>query len=153
MLEEHQNNLISENGDDLLSDIPAAVAAGSEEHGIPSEEQPVPQPEASLSHEEPSAGSAEEEKKPRKAPPDTSVMKVSSFMGALILLAIPIVNFICAIKWIFRRGNNRNRRNLGIAAFLLQLIFIALVIGGCVIAKYQFNYDVIQHLLDLVISK
>lgn len=153
MLEEHQNNLISENGDDLLSDIPAAVAAGSEEHGIHSEEQPVPQPEASLSHEEPSAGSVEEEKKPRKAPPDTSVMKVSSFMGALILLAIPIVNFICAIKWIFRRGNNRNRRNLGIAAFLLQLIFIALVIGGCVIAKYQFNYDVIQHLLDLVISK
>lgn len=148
MLEEHQNNPISEN-DDLLSDIPAAVAVGSEEHGIHSEEQP----EASLSHEEPSAGSAEEEKKPRKAPPDTSVMKVSSFMGALILLAIPIVNFICAIKWIFRRGNNRNRRNLGIAAFLLQLIFIALVIGGCVIAKYQFNYDVIQHLLDLVISK
>lgn len=152
MPEEHQNNPISEN-DDLLSDIPAAVAVGSEEHGIHSEEQPVPQPEASLSHEEPSAGSAEEEKKPRKAPPDTSVMKVSSFMGALILLAIPIVNFICAIKWIFRRGNNRNRRNLGIAAFLLQLIFIALVIGGCVIAKYQFNYDVIQHLLDLVISK
>lgn len=80
-------------------------------------------------------------------------MKVSSFMGALVLLAIPIVNFVCAIKWTFRRGNNRNRRNLGIAALLLQLIFVGLVIGGCVIAKYQFGYDVIQHLLDLIFPK
>ena len=78
-------------------------------------------------------------------------------MGALILLFIPIVNFICAIKWTFRRGNNRNRRNLGIASLLLQLIFIGLVIGGCVIAKYQFNYDgqvdVVQHLIDLILNK
>ena len=68
-------------------------------------------------------------------------------MGALVLLSIPIVNFFCAIKWTFRRGNNRNRRNLGIAALLLQLIFVGLVIGGCV------GYDVIQHLLDLIFPK
>ena len=91
--------------------------------------------------------------KPRKAPPDTSVLGVGAFMGALILLFIPIVNFICAIKWTFRRGNNRNRRNLGIASLLLQLIFIGLVIGGCVIAKYQFNYDIVQHLIDLILNK
>ena len=123
MLEEHQNNPISEN-DDLLSDIPAVVAVGSEEHGIHSEEQPVPQPEASLSHEEPSAGSVEEEKKPRKAPPDTSVMKVSSFMGALILLAIPIVNFICAIKWIFRRGNTATAVILVLPHFYCSLFLL-----------------------------
>ena len=38
----------------------------------------------------------------------------------------------------------------GIAALLLQIIFVGLVIGGCVIAKYQFNYDVVQHLIDLI---
>ena len=123
--------------DELLSDIPAAVTAGTEEH---TEAVEAPQP-------------AEEPEKPRKAPPDTSVLGVGAFMGALILLFIPIVNFICAIKWTFRRGNNRNRRNLGIASLLLQFIFIGLVIGGCVIAKYQFNYDVVQHLIDLILNK
>ena len=127
--------------DDLLSDIPAAVTAGTAEHTVPASEPP--------SSPLPPAEEAQPEK-PLKAPPDTSVMKVRSFMGALILLAIPIVNFVCAIKWTFRRGNNRHRRNLGIAALLLQIIFVGLVIGGCVIAKYQFNYDVVQHLIDLI---
>ena len=133
MMEDLQNSSFAGN-DDLLSDIPPAVVAGNDEHVAPPVEEPQPE-------------------KSRKAPPDTSVMKVSSFMGALVLLAIPIVNFFCAIKWTFRRGNNRNRRNLGIAALLLQLIFVGLVIGGCVIAKYQFGYDVIQHLLDLIFPK
>lgn len=128
--------------DELLSDIPAAVTAGTEEHteAVEAPQPPAPQP-------------GEEPEKPRKAPPDTSVLGVGAFMGALILLFIPIVNFICAIKWTFRRGYNRNRRNLGIASLLLQLIFIGLVIGGCVIAKYQFNYDVVQHLIDLILNK
>ena len=132
-MEDLQNSSFAGN-DDLLSDIPPAVVAGNDEHAAPPVEEPQPE-------------------KPRKTPPDTSVMKVSSFMGALVLLSIPIVNFFCAIKWTFRRGNNRNRRNLGIAALLLQLIFVGLVIGGCVIAKYQFGYDVIQHLLDLIFPK
>ena len=74
-------------------------------------------------------------------------------MGALILLGIPVVNFICAIKWTFRRGNNRNRRNLGIAALLLQLIFIALLVGACVIAKYQFGYDLVGHVVEWVANR
>ncbi len=148
MMEDRQNTPLDGSSEDLLSDIPAAVVAGNEEHTAPPVGTASPSP-AEPQQEEP----PQEEKKPRKAPPDTSVMKVSSFMGALVLLAIPIVNFVCAIKWIFRRGNNRNRRNLGIAALLLQLIFIGLVVGGCVIAKYQFNYDVIQHLLDFIFPK
>ena len=148
MMEDRQNTPLDGSGDDLLSDIPAAVVAGNKEHAAPPAGTASPSP-AEPQQEEP----PQEEKKPRKAPPDTSVTKVSSFMGALVLLAIPIVNFVCAIKWIFRRGNNRNRRNLGIAALLLQLIFIGLVVGGCVIAKYQFNYDVIQHLLDFIFPK
>lgn len=143
MMENLQNSSFAGN-DDLLSDIPPAVVAGNEEHAAPPEEEPQP---TAPPQEEP------QPEKPRKTPPDTSVMKVSSFMGALVLLSIPIVNFFCAIKWTFRRGNNRNRRNLGIAALLLQLIFVGLVIGGCVIAKYQFGYDVIQHLLNLIFPK
>ena len=149
MMEDRQNTSFDGSGDDLLSDIPAAVVAGNEEHTAPPVGTASPSPAEPHQEEE----HPQEEKKPRKAPPDTSVMKVGSFMGALVLLAIPIVNFVCAIKWIFRRGNNRNRRNLGIAALLLQLIFIGLVVGGCVIAKYQFNYDVIQHLLDFIFPK
>ena len=119
MKEDLQNSSLAGN-DDLLSDIPPAVVAGNDEHAAPPEEEPQP---TAPPQEEP------QPEKPRKAPPDTSVMKVSSFMGALVLLAIPIVNFVCAIK------------------------FVGLVIGGCVIAKYQFGYDVIQHLLDLIFPK
>ena len=98
MMEDLQNSSFAGNND-LLSDIPPAVVAGNDEHAGPPEEEPQP---TAPPQEEP------QPEKPRKTPPDTSVMKVSSFMGALVLLAIPIVNFVCAIKWTFRRGNNRN---------------------------------------------
>lgn len=83
MMEDLQNSSFAGN-DDLLSDIPPAVVAGNEEHAAPPEEEPQP---TAPPQEEP------QPEKPRKTPPDTSVMKVSSFMGALVLLSIPIVNF------------------------------------------------------------
>lgn len=152
-MEEYQNSSFDKDNSDLLSDIPAAVVAGNSEHN------PTPPEDAQTAVNEPVQAEHTEqaeptpETKPRKAPPDTSVMKVSAFMGALVLLSIPVFNFIYAVKWSFGRGVNRNRRNLGIASLLLQLIVLCLIIGGCVIAKYQFNYDVIAHLLDLILPK
>ena len=151
-MEEYQNSSCGKDNSDLLSDIPAAVVAGNSEHNPASSEdvQAVNEP-VHTAYAEPAE--QPQEAKPRKAPPDTSVMKVGSFMGALVLLSIPIFNFIYAVKWSFGRGVNRNRRNLGIASLLLQLIVLCLIIGGCVIAKYQFDYDVIAHLLDFILPK
>ena len=77
-MEDLQNSPFARN-DDLLSDIPPAVVAGNDEHAAPPEEEPQP---TAPPQEEP------QPEKPRKTPPDTSVMKVSSFMGALVLLSI-----------------------------------------------------------------
>lgn len=85
----------------------------------------------------------------QKRVPDTSVMKVRSYMGALVLLAIPVVNLIFAVKWIFTRGGNRNRRNLGIAFFLLFLIGIVVIAAVCIIARVQFDFDMVAYLLEL----
>lgn len=89
----------------------------------------------------------------KKPAPDLSVMKVHSFMGALILLAIPIVSFIVSIRWTFRRGINRNKRNLGIAALLLHLLLLFLIIAGIVIADVHFQFSVPGYLLQLILKK
>lgn len=89
----------------------------------------------------------------KKPVPDLSVMKVHSFMGALILLAIPIVSFIVSIRWTFRRGINRNKRNLGIAALLLHLLLLFLIIAGIVIADVHFQFSVPGYLLQLILKK
>ena len=129
---------------DQMTELSAAAAA-VQEHSAP-EQKPLP------TAQPPEEEEPHKPEKPHKVV-DTSVMRVRSFMGALILLGIPVVNFICAITWTFRRGNNRNRRNLGIAALLLQLIFIALLVGACVVAKYQFGYDLVGHMVELVANR
>jgi len=113
----------------------------------PLEAPPAPQPAADPIPDPLPSGM---EKKPV---PDLSVMKVHSFMGALILLAIPIVSFIVSIRWTFRRGINRNKRNLGIAALLLHLLLLFLIIAGIVIADVHFQFSVPGYLLQLILKK
>lgn len=79
--------------------------------------------------------------KKEKRVADTSVMKVSSYMGALLLLMIPVVNLIMIFQWAFTRNINRNKRNLGIAALLLLILFIALFVGACILSASQFGFD------------
>lgn len=87
-----------------------------------------------------------QKQKKEKQPPDLSVMKVRSFMGALILLAIPIVNLVLAIQWASSRHINRNKRNLGIAALLLMILLTTIMVGVCLFFQSQFQYSIPAHL-------
>lgn len=121
---------------------PAAQEAAAEHvYSAPAAVQPQPAPAVK-----------EEPPRPRKEKrvPDLSVMKVRSFMGALFLLMIPVVNLIMIFKWSFSRGINRNKRNLGLAALFLLLLFIAVFIGACVLAQTQFGFDLAGYLWTFI---
>lgn len=126
--------------------VEAAPAAQQavEEHISPAQHTPEPQPVVQ-----------EEAPRPRreKRLPDLSVMKVRSFMGALFLLMIPIVNLIMIFKWSFSRDINRNKRNLGLAALFLLLLFIALFVGACVLAQSQFGFDLPGYIWSFITGK
>lgn len=54
-------------------------------------------------------------------------MSVGSWIGTLILSAIPVVGFICLIVWaVSSSPEKRSRKNWAIAQFILQLIMIAI---------------------------
>ena len=68
-------------------------------------------------------------------------MSVGSWIGTLILSAIPVVGFICLIVWaVSSSPEKRSRKNWAIAQFILQLIVIAIgilvyvVVGGASLA-------------------
>lgn len=65
-------------------------------------------------------------------------MSVGSWIGTLILSAIPVVGFICLIVWaVSSSPEKRSRKNWAIAQFILQLIMIA--IGILVAVAYGSN--------------
>ena len=54
-------------------------------------------------------------------------MSVGSWIGTLILSAIPVIGFICLIVWaVSSSPEKRSRKNWAIAQFILQLIMIAI---------------------------
>lgn len=72
-------------------------------------------------------------------------MSVGSWIGTLILSAIPIVGFICLIVWaVSSSPEKRSRKNWAIAQFILTLIAVAFTIlvyaitGGAFLA-YLLN--------------
>ena len=72
-------------------------------------------------------------------------MSVGSWIGTLILSAIPIVGFICLIVWVVSSSpEKRSRKNWAIAQFILTLIVVAFTIlvyaitGGAFLA-YLLN--------------
>ena len=66
-------------------------------------------------------------------------MSVGSWIGTLILSAIPIVGFICLIVWaVSSSTEKRSRKNWAIAQFVLTLIGVAIVILVYVITGGAF---------------
>ena len=56
-------------------------------------------------------------------------MSVGSWIGTLILSAIPIVGFICLIVWgVSSSPEKRSRKNWAIAQFILTLVVVAFTI-------------------------
>ena len=71
-------------------------------------------------------------------------MSVGSWIGTMILSAIPIVGFICLIVWaVSSSPEKRSRKNWAIAQFILTLIVVAFTIlvyaitGGAFLAYLQ----------------
>lgn len=136
-------------------DFPAAESPVNAESPVVSgETEPVsphfhfPKRRDPVSREPAAVPSGEPKRKKReKQPPDLSPMRVSSFMGALILLSIPVVNLIAAFRWTFRRHENRNRRNIGIAFLLLLLLLIAVLAVAVAVSQTFFKFDLLSHLL------
>lgn len=59
----------------------------------------------------------------------TTDMSVGAWVGTLLLMAIPIVNFICLIVWaVSSSPEKRSRKNWAIAQFILMLISLVLMI-------------------------
>ena len=66
-------------------------------------------------------------------------MSVGSWIGTLILSAIPIVGFICLIVWaVSSSPDKRSRKNWAIAQFILTLIMVAVTILAYVITGGAF---------------
>lgn len=61
------------------------------------------------------------------------VMTVWQWVGALVVLGIPIVNIIMYFVWAFSSDTNQNLSNFCKATLLIGLIGIglAILLGGC----------------------
>lgn len=57
--------------------------------------------------------------------PRNKVLSVFAMLGFFVVMAIPLVNLIMAVRWTFGKKTNRNLRNLSIT----MLFFFALVLG------------------------
>lgn len=62
-----------------------------------------------------------------------SVMGVGEWVGALFILAIPIVNIIMYFIWAFSSNTNENLSNFCKATLLIALIGVglAVLLGAC----------------------
>ena len=132
---------------------PAAVEEPTTSDPEPSIEETAPPQEAQPTQGNPPAdagmpgGQKVEEAAPEKPVPDTSVMGVGSFMGAIILLSLPVFNIIFIIEWAFSRHVNRNKRNLARAALLVRLILVLVFVGICLAARHWYQFDLLGFLI------
>ncbi len=86
---------------------------------------------------------------PKNAGGDQRYRVLSSlgFMGSLILLSIPIMGQLIALVWALGGCLNRNRRNLARAVIYLQLIVVALIVGGYFLLGY-LDPDMLKLILE-----
>ncbi len=77
---------------------------------------------------------------------NNSVVKTSEWMGIMLVMAIPFVNFILLLVWAFSSGEPASKSNWAKATLLWMLIIsviyivIAIVFGATLLAMYQNGF-------------
>ena len=94
-----------------------------------------------LEKEEPVRNEFAEEK---RADHRAEVLSMGDYLLMLILLAIPVVNFIVCILWIIGKNGNPNRRNFAKAWIVLAVI--GTVLSGIL------AYGVAQFIMDPIVD-
>lgn len=74
------------------------------------------------------------------------VLSMGDYLLMLILLAIPVVNFIVGILWIVNKSGNPNRRNFAKAWMILAVI--GTILSG-ILAYGLFQFIVMDHYVDI----
>ena len=95
-----------------------------------------------LEKEESARNEFAEEKKDNRA----EVLSVGDYLLMLILLAIPVVNFIVCILWIVGKNGNPNRRNFAKAWMVLAVI--GTIVSG-IIGYGLFQFLVMDNYVDI----
>lgn len=92
---------------------------------------PVKQPDRPVSAPAPTYAKSVDEEPPQGSP--YAVLSSWSFVGTLLLMAIPVAGFILMIVWAAGSTSNLNRRNLARANLLIMGIVVALYIVAIIL--------------------
>jgi len=82
-------------------------------------------------------------------PRDRVVMSVSSFLGAITLMSIPVIGFLIQIVWSLGATKSQNKRNLA-RAYLILTIIAALLSVAALITLYSILEPYINEFMALL---
>lgn len=85
-------------------------------------------------------------KEERRMEDQAEVLSMGDYLLMLILLAIPVVNFIVCILWIVGKNGNPNRRNFAKAWMVLAVI--GTIVSG-ILGYGLFQFFVMDHYVDI----
>ena len=74
------------------------------------------------------------------------VLSMGDYLLMLILLAIPVVNFIVCILWIISGNGNSNRKNFAKAWLIIAVV--GTILSG-ILAFGAFQFIVMDHYVDI----
>lgn len=102
--------------------VPQAAPQAVPPRQVPQQQAVPPQaqrPVAQPVYQQPQA-------QPQRLDPLTQPLSVGGYMGMFLLMAIPFVNFIMMLIWLFGSNTNKNKKNFAIAMVLFTIIMIVL---------------------------
>lgn len=75
----------------------------------------------------------------------SDILSMGDYLLLLILMAIPVVNFIVCLFWIFNKNGNPNRRNFAKAWMVLAIV--GTILSG-ILGFGLFQFLVMDHYVD-----
>lgn len=85
----------------------------------------------------------------------SKVMSGADFFGSIILLFIPVIGQLFGLVWALGGCANKNRRNLAKGCLCIQLLAVALVVGGFFLYRYFDPYgadDLLNRIAQIIVS-